>query len=563
MPVSNMLYRSEAADEIVDPALDHTNVQISSHPSFRHWRLLAGFLILAVTAMRVAYLAYDCPLDLAPDEAHYWDWSRHLDWSYYSKGPLVAYLIRGGCALAGNWSVSLTGSEMLAVRLPAVICGALLLASMYVLTRQVYKSEGLAFAVVALGLTLPAVAAGASLMTIDAPYTCCWALALVLGHEAIFGRKAWAWPVAGLLIGLGILAKYTMVLWLPSAGLFLLTSRSHRRLLVQRGFWIMTAVAAVCCLPILFWNVEHDWVGVRHVQKLSGVGHREIDWLGPLAFLGAQCALFLVFWFIAWSAAMIAHRPWNESNAQVRYLWYMSAPMFAVFLLFSLKTGGGEPNWPITAYISGLVLAAGWLTRQLRSSHAWYRKLTIINLALTCSLGLAITIIMHRTDLVASVLMRVSGPPSSEHPHPLRRFDPTCRLRGWRTLAHELDHIRNELRDRGIEPVVAASSWMLPGEIGFYCEGHPAVYSVGLAQGDRHSQYDLWHPNPVADGEAFVGRTFILVGYLTPELMSAFDRVDRPRIVSHYEQGQPIASWYVVVCRGFHGIPASIGPESF
>ena len=26
---------------------------------------------------------------------HYWDWSRHLDWSYYSKGPLVAWLIRG------------------------------------------------------------------------------------------------------------------------------------------------------------------------------------------------------------------------------------------------------------------------------------------------------------------------------------------------------------------------------------------------------------------------------------------------------------------------------------
>src|SRR5262245_59528793 len=101
------------------------------------WRLLALLLVLLAAALRLLFLARGCPLDLAPDEAHSWDWSRHLDWSYYSKGPLVAYLIRAGCFLAGNWSRQLTGSEMLAVRLPAVVCGSLLLASVYVLTRQI------------------------------------------------------------------------------------------------------------------------------------------------------------------------------------------------------------------------------------------------------------------------------------------------------------------------------------------------------------------------------------------------------------------------------------------
>ena len=67
--------------------------------------LLAAALILGVAALRLVYLAHDCPLDLAPDEAHYWDWSRHLDSSYYSKGPLVAYLLRGGCEVAGSWSM--------------------------------------------------------------------------------------------------------------------------------------------------------------------------------------------------------------------------------------------------------------------------------------------------------------------------------------------------------------------------------------------------------------------------------------------------------------------------
>ena len=47
------------------------------------------------TLLNAAYVAWGCPHDLAPDEAHYWDWSRNLDWGYYSKGPLIAWLIRG------------------------------------------------------------------------------------------------------------------------------------------------------------------------------------------------------------------------------------------------------------------------------------------------------------------------------------------------------------------------------------------------------------------------------------------------------------------------------------
>jgi hypothetical protein len=518
------------------------------------WRLLAGALIVVTTAMRVAYLAHNCPLDLAPDEAHYWDWSRHLDWSYYSKGPLVAFLVRVSCALAGGWSQRLTGTEMLAVRLPAVLCGALLLVSLYVLTRQIYRSEWLALCVVALGLTLPASAVGASLMTIDAPYVCCWAWALVLSHQAIFDRSSWAWPAAGLVVGLGILAKYTMVLWIPSLALFLLISPDHRRLLFGPGFWIMAGLAAACCLPILVWNMAHDWVGLRHVQRLSGVSQQGIHWLGPLVFLGGQCVLFLVFWFVVWLEAMVAHRPWIEPDAKLCYLWCMSAPMFTVFLLFSLKTAGGELNWPITAYVAGFVLAAGWLARQLRSPTTWYRRLGATNLTLTCSVGLGIIVLMHRADLVHPLLARLAGPPTLAQPFPLRRYDPSCRLRGWRTLAKEVDRLRSELGAGGREPILAASSWTLPGELGFYCRGHPTVYSVGLIIGDRHSQYDLWRPNPIADGAAFAGRTFILVGYLTPTLARAFDQVDPPQLVTHCESGQPIASWNVIVCRGFRGV---------
>src|SRR6516165_4467823 len=112
-----------------------SNPEVPVEPVERRWvwRLVAAGLILGSAALRITYLVRDCPLDLAPDEAHYWDWSRHLDWSYYSKGPLVALLIRLSCTLLGGWSLALTGTELLAVRVPAVICGALLLTSLYVL----------------------------------------------------------------------------------------------------------------------------------------------------------------------------------------------------------------------------------------------------------------------------------------------------------------------------------------------------------------------------------------------------------------------------------------------
>jgi 4-amino-4-deoxy-L-arabinose transferase-like glycosyltransferase len=519
------------------------------------WRILAGLLIVASATIRVAYLAGSCPLDLAPDEAHYWDWSRHLDWSYYSKGPLVALLIRSGTSFAGLWPGGLVVAEMVAVRLPAVLCGSLLLVSLYMLTQRVFGREPLAAAVVAAALSLPVVGAGSTLMTIDAPYTCCWGWALVLGHQAIFRRSAWAWPAAGLMVGVGILAKYTMVLWLPSVGLFLLTSAVHRRWLFRPGFWVATTVAAACCLPILLWNWAHDWVSVRHVHGLAGL-HDEagMHWSGPLVYLGTQCGLFLVFWFIAWLAAMIAHRPWVEPDAGVRYLWWTSAPMFVVFLAFSPKTGGGEPNWPVTAYISGLVLAAAWLSQQLRSPCRWYRRWTLANLIVTCAAGVAVTILMHHSDWVYPLLGRLSGPPTAARPLPLRQFDPTCRLRGWHmTLAAEVDRLRVDLGASGEDPILACTNWSLPGELAFYCQGHPTVYSVGLALGDRHSQYDFWHPNPLSEPDAFAGRTFILVGDLHPDLRQAFDSLETPRLVVHKEQGQPIAAWGAVVARGFRG----------
>ncbi len=425
------------------------------------------------------------------------------------------------------------------------------------LTVQVFGRPRLALAVVAAALTMPAVLAGSTLMTIDAPYTCLWGWALVFAYRAV-RQGGWAWEATGLCVGLGILAKYTMVVFLPSLGLFLLLDARHRRLLFSGGLWSMVGITLLCCVPILAWNGRHDWVSLQHVKRLAGLageGPGELRWLGPLAYLGTQAGLGLLFWFAAWLAAMLAWNPLRVRDTGVRFLWWLSAPMFLLFLGFSLKTGGGEPNWPATAYLSGGVLAAGWLAAGLESAQAPARRLLAGGAGLAWLAGLALCVVLHRGEWAHPALETLAGPPTAEQPYPLRRLDPTCRLRGWRTLAARVDELRRQLAAQGEEPVLAAGNWGLPGELGAYCAGHPEVHSIGLLQGDRHSQYDYWG-GPLHDPEPFLGRTFILVGCSAATVRGSFDRIDPPVFVEHREDGRALAGWVVLVCRGFRGFPA-------
>jgi 4-amino-4-deoxy-L-arabinose transferase-like glycosyltransferase len=526
----------------------------------RLWRSLAGALVLGATAVHLAYVGWLSPHDLAPDEAHYWDWSRQLDWCYYSKGPLVAWLIRASCALTGPLAASLPCGEAFAVRLPAVLCAGLLLVSLYVLTVQSGGQERTALLVVVSALTVPAVSATTLLMTIDAPFTCCWGWALVLAQRAVFRPAWWAWPAAGLAIALGLLAKFTMGLFVPLLALFLVTSPPHRPLLRRPGFWALTATAALGAVPIVAWNARNGWVSFLHVEGQAGLTEETgVRWLGPLQYVAEQGLVVLLgAWFVAWVAALFAHRPWREPDARLSYLWFLSAPVFLFFGLFTFRTPG-QLNWPAAAYLAGLVLAVVGLERRPvanRFDRALHRGLVAAG-----AVGLTVTVLMHDTRPARPVMLRLAGPAGDGRPTPLRRIDPTCRLRGWRTLAAAVDGRRAELRARGEEPVLAAVNWPWPGELSFYCAGRPTAYCLGLANGDRWCQYDLWRPNPVWDPELFRGRTFLVVGEVNEAVALGFERVGRAETVWHVENGQPVAQWYLTVCRGFRGFPILPGVE--
>ena len=77
-------------------------------------------------------------------------------------------------------------------------------------------------------------------MTIDAPYSCCWGWALVLGHRAVFRCRRGAWPLLGLIVGLGILAA-ARALELDFVPLF----NEEYQLVVPREHYASALLAAV------------------------------------------------------------------------------------------------------------------------------------------------------------------------------------------------------------------------------------------------------------------------------------------------------------------------------
>ncbi|HUR55285.1 MAG TPA: glycosyltransferase family 39 protein, partial [Gemmataceae bacterium] len=412
------------------------------------YRLVAACLILASVLFHLAYLLWWCPLDLAPDEAHYWLWSRHLDWSYYSKGPLVAWLMRASCELFGT--------SVFAVRFPAVMCHAALLAGLFSLTLVTMRCHRTALAVVALALTLPGVTAAAVVMTIDPPFLACWCWALVFAWKAIDSGRLSCWVGAGLCSALGVLAKYPMLLLPLAVGGFLLVNRP--RALRRRGYWVMLAITAIGCVPILLWNAANGWVSFRHVFGQAG-GSGGVRWLGPLAFAGGQGVVLLGYWFAAFARAAWQFRRSNDSG--LSFLWWVSVPVWAVFLLASLRTTG-QVNWPAAAYLGGLVLTVVVVKQQLVARP----RVAVPLLAVAIVMGAGVSVVAHFPGVVRPVFVLLAGSEIDANRPAIRRVDPTCRLRGWQTLAKEVDAIRDRVRaETGTDPAIAGMVWTTPGEL--------------------------------------------------------------------------------------------------
>ncbi|MEK6703981.1 MAG: glycosyltransferase family 39 protein, partial [Planctomycetota bacterium] len=215
------------------------------------WRSILG-LVLGVSLARIVYLAWLCPYTLIEDEAHYWEWSRRLDWSYYSKGPGVAWAIAAATRLLGDHEY--------AVRLPAVISSAIAALSLAGLARDASGEKRAGFFAAACFQLVPMFFTTSMLMTIDMPYAACWSVAAWAAWRAFDRSSPGAWATLGLAIAAGIAFKYTMLLLIPGILAFAVVRRHDARPRPV-GPIIAGSLSLLGLVPILVWNSSRGSFG--------------------------------------------------------------------------------------------------------------------------------------------------------------------------------------------------------------------------------------------------------------------------------------------------------------
>ena len=279
-------------------------------------RAVTHAVIVVFVLANLAYVLSPAAPPLAPDEAHYWDWSRHLDWSYYSKGPLVAWLIRAGCVVLGDTPAG--------VRLAAVGCNALLLGAVERLATR-HGGPGTGLVAVAGALSLPAVSAGAVLATIDGPFLCAWAWAAVWTLQALETGGRAGWCKAAGACTLGVLAKYPMVLFPACVAGYLLSDLTRRNPGAVKGLGWLVGGTGLGLVPIAAWNAANGWPTVWHVAAQAGVradGTTGFAPGGPAGFVAGQAAVLGGYWFAAWLWAVARPRPGTPSRGGCRSPWW-------------------------------------------------------------------------------------------------------------------------------------------------------------------------------------------------------------------------------------------------
>lgn len=308
------------------------------------WPGRAAWIVAAITLARVAALRFN-RTDLFVDESQYWLWGRNLDLGYYSKPPLIAWVIRAVTGVAGS-------DAAFWVRLPgAVFHGATALILGALAARLFTARTG--FWVAVTYVTLPFAALGSLLISTDTIMAPFFAAALLCHVRTVESDRAgWA-ALAGIAIGLAFLAKYAAIYFLVGAALAALFVPWAR--ISVRNALILAAGFALTVAPNVAWNLANDLTTVAHTMDNVGWVRGE-SWLAGLnpaglaEFFFSQFAVFGPVLFAALLAGYL--RP---GSARMRALVFLSLPALVVVCAQALLDKA-YANWAVASYFAGTLI---------------------------------------------------------------------------------------------------------------------------------------------------------------------------------------------------------------
>jgi len=327
---------------------------------------LAG--IALVTAWRLLLLPFDSA-DLFVDDAQYWLWGQELSWGYYSKPPLIGWILRLSTEVGSD------ATFWIRAPLPLIHAGTAVVVALIgrrLSGARVGAIAGLAFA------SLPAVALGSLLVSTDTPMLFCFALAMLAWLRLAESRSPrWALVLGGA-VGVGLLAKYAMIYFPLTAGLAALLVPWAR--IGWRDAGVAAALALAVVAPNLAWNATNDFATLQHTADNADWQGLRLDVPGLLGFLAGQFAVAGPVIFAAYLVALTR----VGTDPGRRYLALVSVPILGVVSVQALVSGANA-NWAAAAHVGALLLAVGLLVRRPRLLALGLA----INLAVTVALPVA------------------------------------------------------------------------------------------------------------------------------------------------------------------------------
>ena len=297
-------------------------------------------LVLILFAQKILSL-YFTNFDLFGDEAQYWLWSQDLDYGYFSKPPLLAWVVALYSFAFGDSFFSLKIIPSFAYIFTAW--------AIYNLCKNIGLKKESSYECVLLFLLIPAVSFSSFILSTDILLLLFWTLAL---NELVLIRKfknLRNFLMFGIFIGLAFLSKYAAIYFIICLIIYVLVDQDFRKFFFKNylGFLLSFFCIFIILLPNLIWNLNNGWVTLQHTSDNANFRNIEINFLRGFEFLSIQILMLGPLLFIG---AIFNYKKVVLDEKQ-KLLLIFSLPIFFIVLVEAIIVRANA-NWAAPGFIS-------------------------------------------------------------------------------------------------------------------------------------------------------------------------------------------------------------------
>ena len=278
------------------------------------------------------------------DEAQYWLWSKNFELGYFSKPPLLSWVI-------GIYS-AVFGDSFFSLKLIPVFAYFLIGLSVYSLSKNIGLEKYEALSCSLFFLLMPAVSFSSFIISTDIFLLLFWTLSLNQLLKITHKPKIKNFVFLGIYIGLAFISKYAAIYFLVCLLVYILIDKKFRNLFFENylNFLLSFMFILIILTPNIIWNLNNEWVTLQHTSDNANLKNIKIDLLRGLEFLGIQILMLGPFIFLG-SLIKIKNLEFNRNK---KVLLVFSLPIFFI-VFFEAVIVRANANWAAPALISFFV----------------------------------------------------------------------------------------------------------------------------------------------------------------------------------------------------------------